>query len=357
MPSLSPEDSKRITSLRFLLAVFVVFIHNRLDVETATHYHLAFDEPTFITYLKTFMTSTLGSAAVPLFFLFSGYLQFHKQDSYPVLLKKRLKSLVVPYVLWTLLAVLLLFVGQRIPQLSSFFQNEDNIVREWGLSDWLGIFWVHLQDGKNLPLVGQLWFVRDLIVLVIASPIIQFLTRRFPGAGLITAFLCLVNGLPLGFGTALFFYVIGFYAAEYNISLFTLADNISWGEYVLLLLGVLAVTIINTECAQAITLSSLGTIVSSLFFLKLSGAIAVNKNLFGRTEFLSEFSFFLYCIHIPFVLTVLNKISYRVIPLHGVWCLVQFVTPPLLCVMIALALGILLKKLSPPVFRVLNGGR
>ena len=76
----SQETSMRITSLRFFLAIFVVFIHNNLDADKAiNYYHLDFVEPVVITWIKMLVCSVLGGAAVPLFFMFAGYLQFRKK--------------------------------------------------------------------------------------------------------------------------------------------------------------------------------------------------------------------------------------------------------------------------------------
>lgn len=56
----SQETSMRITSLRFLLAIFVVFIHNNLDADKAiNYYHLDFVEPVVITWIKMFVCSVL----------------------------------------------------------------------------------------------------------------------------------------------------------------------------------------------------------------------------------------------------------------------------------------------------------
>ena len=75
------ETSKRITALRFLLAMLVVFIHNNLNADEAiNYYHLSFHEPIVITWIKTFVTCTIGGAPVPLFYVFAGYLQFCKND-------------------------------------------------------------------------------------------------------------------------------------------------------------------------------------------------------------------------------------------------------------------------------------
>ncbi|MDD6970288.1 MAG: acyltransferase, partial [Treponema sp.] len=129
---ISEEDSKRITSLRFLLIVFVVFIHANLTPDDAlNYYHYDFIQPKWIEVFKNFICYTLGGAAVPLFFLFASYLQFSKNDSYPTLLKKRSKSLLLPYILWSVITVILYFIAQSIPQTAPYFQNPINIVRAW----------------------------------------------------------------------------------------------------------------------------------------------------------------------------------------------------------------------------------
>lgn len=82
------ETSKRITSLRYLLIVFVVFIHSNLTPEDAlNYYHYDFVQPYWIEEFKNFICGTLGGAAVPLFFFFTSFLQFSKEEKYSVLLK------------------------------------------------------------------------------------------------------------------------------------------------------------------------------------------------------------------------------------------------------------------------------
>ena len=71
MLAISEWESKRITSLRFLLIIFVVFIHNIDKNEAINYYHLAFEEPVAITWFKTFVMGILGGAAVPIFFVFA----------------------------------------------------------------------------------------------------------------------------------------------------------------------------------------------------------------------------------------------------------------------------------------------
>ena len=350
------ETSKRITSLRFLLAVSVIFIHNNLTADTAlNYYHLDFLEPQIITWLKILICNFISTAAVPLFFVFAGYLQCRKNDSYGVLLRKRAKSLLMPFVLWTFLAVLMYFIGQSIPALSFFMNNDNNIVREWGLKDWLNLFWVHWSDTVDgNTFVTQFWFLRNLIILVILSPVLRFLRRKIPFAFIAIVFVYYIHGSRYGITKSLFFYVTGIYLAEYDIDFFSISDKIKWYEF-------LCIFILEMICQilipSKIRIIEIGAIIACLFFLKLSKSIISNKRLFGIAEYLSGFTFFLFAIHNPFIEPVLNKLSYRIIPLHGIGCLFQFIIPTILTVIIGTTIGIICKKLFPPVFTILNGGR
>ena len=100
------ETSMRITSLRFLLAIFVVFIHNNFTVEYIAQLveqgaEDIYFKPNIVSeWIQLVITQGLAQCAVPLFFLFAAYLQARKADCYKTLLKKKLKTLVIPYVLW-----------------------------------------------------------------------------------------------------------------------------------------------------------------------------------------------------------------------------------------------------------------
>ncbi|MBR1403216.1 MAG: acyltransferase [Treponema sp.] len=355
-----PEEiSKRITSLRFLLIVLVVFIHANLKVDVAlNYYHYDFIQPKWIEVFKNFVRNTLGCAAVPLFFLFASYLQFSKDDKYSVLLRKRSKSLLLPYVLWTAITIVLYFVAQSIPQTAPFFMNPINIVRNWNGLDWIKVFTYHnlAEDFKN-PLVYQFWFLRDLMIFILLSPLLKFLCEKFAGGMLIVISIIALKEIPVFFTVssgALFFYMAGFYFARYKISFFEMADKIKIIEYVLLL--ILSV-VFDLLFDGKYSFGFLGTIISCLFFLKLSVYFVKSQKIYNRLEYLAGYSFFLYAIHTPFLGTSINKISQKIIPLHGILCLVQFLLAGFLTIVLGTMTGILLNKICPKLFRVLNGGR
>ena len=78
------ETSMRITSLRFLLAIFVVFIHNNFTVEYIAQLveHGAeeiYFKPNIVSeWIQLVITQGITQCAVPLFFLFAAYLQARK---------------------------------------------------------------------------------------------------------------------------------------------------------------------------------------------------------------------------------------------------------------------------------------
>jgi len=92
---ISEETSRRITSLRYLLIVLVVFIHSRFIVNAvggASNMYGAvdaFNRPDSIKWIQAFISGGIAIGSVPVFFLFSGFLQAKKNDSYGKLLRKK----------------------------------------------------------------------------------------------------------------------------------------------------------------------------------------------------------------------------------------------------------------------------
>lgn len=150
-----------------------------------------------------------------------------------------------------------------------------------------------------------------------------------------------------------FYYVVGFYLVKNKISLFKIADSISLIEYIVIL-------IVYEFLSQ--TIPSFGnafvtTIISSLFLLKISNYLIKNDFLYRCLAYLSSYSFFIYAIHSPFIESVLNKLSWKVIPLKGIGCLFQFILLVLSTVIISTILGMIVKKIFPKLFIFLCGGR
>ena len=66
------------------------------------------------------------------------------------------------------------YVAESIPTIQTLFNEGGKLVHDFDLHDFLFAFWSH--KGGN-PILTQMWFVRDLLLLVICAPIIYLLAR------------------------------------------------------------------------------------------------------------------------------------------------------------------------------------
>ncbi|MEH3580922.1 acyltransferase [Enterobacter cloacae] len=108
-------------------------------------------------FIQDFIQNGVARAAVPLFAFISGYLLFYKSNSYVTLLHKRIRALAIPYVISSFFALICYIVIHRGEPYNSL---------------WL------LKSIFITPVNGQLWFIRDLIIISLISPVIFQLSKN-----------------------------------------------------------------------------------------------------------------------------------------------------------------------------------
>ena len=118
----------------------------------------------------------MGEFRVPTFFLLSGYFFFKKEanefklSNYKTKLKKRIHTLLIPYIIWCILALILYIIFYYIKYNSFPFTNITSLITCFFFHNGTIIF--------PFPINGPLWYIRDLIILVIFSPIIFFILNN-----------------------------------------------------------------------------------------------------------------------------------------------------------------------------------
>lgn len=90
--------------LRFPLICIVVLIHT-LQADEHVEFGILYHDALY------FFQESIGRSAVPVFFVISGYMFFYKvagltTEIYKSKLKRRVKSLLIPYLIWNALALL-----------------------------------------------------------------------------------------------------------------------------------------------------------------------------------------------------------------------------------------------------------
>ncbi|MDE6704470.1 MAG: acyltransferase [Treponemataceae bacterium] len=368
--SVPAETSRRITSLRFLLAVFVVFIHNNFTAKSVaeafqnTSVLIAFNQGAAGKWIQLFISGGIARCAVPLFFLFAAYLQFKKGDSYGMLLRKKVRSLVLPFFLWPVLNIAL-FVGMKlaVAHLVPRLLARPDVIPQfsWTAADWLHAFFGYgkMDVGRTFGgYLGQMWFVRDLFILIVLSPLLRRVARSFPVYTLVAVsffYFCDVRSLIVA-EQALFYYVLGFFWAEYDVPLFEIAERIKWRALIPLYLALwLATWFSFGEYSPCYWFMVLAT---CLIMLKCAALIERNERAFAAASFLAPLSFWLFAVHQPFLLGSVQSVWLKLLPMTTpARCLAEYFCVNILTVAFGTASGLLLRKICPPLFSVLNGGR
>lgn len=349
--------------------MLVVFIHNNFTAEkfaeslTEGNRIPVFAQSAAGEWIQFVISSGLGSCAVPLFFMFSAYLFFKKGTPYKTMLKKKTKGLLLPYFVWIALNIALMTLGKLFAARlnPSLLVNSEKIpVLTWSALDWLKAFSGFGFDKFNHPYVGQFWFVRDLLILFLISPVLRVIYRKFPKTSLIFCVFIYISGVtPQGFDSdraALLFFTLGYFWAERDFSPFAFADSFRWTEiFAMFAFSVLGCNLIfkgNSVC------SALMVLFSALIFLKLSGSISKNQKAFNLAEKLSPFSFFLFAVHMPFLLACVQNLWLRFLPMKNpAFCLLEYFGANIVIVALGTFAGVILRKICPKLFGILNGGR
>lgn len=366
------EASARITALRFPLAVLVVFIHNNYSAESVAEAFgkigvmNPFAQNGFGRWIQLSISEGIACCAVPLFFLFAAFLQASKNAPYGTLLKKKAKSLALPYALWMAVYAVYYGIGKlAVARIAPhLLDRPDDTVLSWTAHDWFAKLFgfgefAPTEDLRNPAFAAQFWFVRDLLILTIASPAITAVVRKFPAGFFALASTVYLLALPVWFVStqAFFFYTAGLSWGMYGFDLFGKTDRVTWSEACVLFIA--AFCLQNTLFAgSGGSCHQLMVVFACVLALKASSLIVRRETLFSVARTLAPLSFFLFAAHQPVVLGVMQKIWLAVFPMKNTFfSLFEYFGVTILVVVLCTAAGFALRKTCPPAFRLFNGGR
>lgn len=173
---LSKSSSDSINLLKCLLCIGVVFIHTSFrpgesTLLFGTNWEEGVDYLRIKLFLQIFVHLFLMQICVPLFFMVSGFLFFLKAPEDLFCLKwflnkwkSRIKSLLIPYLIAN--SIFIVFI------------EGFNFFIGGGTFDLLKIFSGFWEYDNGLPADPPLWFVRDLIMAVLLSPLFFIIIKK-----------------------------------------------------------------------------------------------------------------------------------------------------------------------------------
>lgn len=358
--------SKTISYLRFPLIVGVVFIHNKMAEINIQGDIVSYDDWPWLTYTMDFFSSVLPTIAVPLFFFISGFLFFYKVDFdknvYIKKLKSRYHTLVIPYLIWNFVGFLILLI-QMHPRFYSLFP----LLKDYRIDifEFLSYFWIKdlpmdLPGERAFPINFPFWFIRDLIILVITSPLIYWLIKRLKIV--VVILLCAVWFFGLGKYVGLlgishqsiFFFPLGAYFSISRLNFVELAQKAKWSPYIY---AILAIGDTLTKGYSLNYLFHKGGILVGLVTSIYIVSILVKEERVRTNNFLSNASFLVFALHGLFISKFMKAIVMIIHPQSPYLVLSIYFFVPIITILICLLLYKILYNISPSVAKTVTGGR
>lgn len=374
-------DSESINMLRFPLAILVVFVHgfgSKIDI--AELHASGLTGMAIYDYVRLFFSVVIARSAVPIFFIISGYLLFLKVEDYSktvylAKLRKRWHSLVVPYLSWIVLFILwtLMFIVGGILlhdkpwiRIIDYFQENGYLHMLWD-SSVLGerFTWLGIETHKSGPVLIPFWYMRDLIMMVVLSPVIYWFIKKIKMIPIVLllviyAFDIRVSWMSATFTCASLFFCLGAY---FGIKKQNFTDVLwKWKNVICSVATVLMVCQTYTGSAMGDDISRMIhpwlIIFQSFAIILLASASCKYSKLYDINTKLARTSFFIYALH-PFILGYIISAVNKVMPMGDTWYVMTFnyLFAPLLCVGICIGIYSMLQKLMPGVLGVIIGER
>lgn len=352
-------DQERIdvmTWLRFPLILGVVVVHCNLFSQVTVWEGSEPDWPGWLIYIFNNFCYLLLPARVPTLFLISGYFFFRsnkKRDSDFFIYKfgRRVHSLLIPYIAWNTIAIAILYI-------------RFNVISDCGysLADYLSGYWDFTQRAGNDPADGPLWFIRNLMVVSLTTPVLYLLLKRKVTAIIFISALILFNfigsdvqltGLSNG---AFLFFSTGACLAIHDIDFTRIPHK---AGIPLMLMYIPSQLILNTfddssiYAPTAYLLTSAVKIPATLYIVSL----LFRKGVLKPTPELTKISFLLYAIHGIIVGMILKSLYITMDSNNPAVLLGIYIATPCIIIAISYMLHAFLSRKAPFMASILLGKR
>lgn len=345
---ISQYNSRKISILNVVAIMLVLLIHS---------YYLEAENYPCARIVQMFTgTNGLSSVAVPLFFFISGLLFFKNVKSVGDCIqgiKKRIRTLVLPYIIWNLVFVAWYVVLHFLPGVSQYVNSD--ILGHFSLKKPLSSIEYFLVE----PAAFHLWFLRDLIVYVFVTPLLYYMLRHFHWVTFMVI-LAVFGWIPRCGIT--YFVAGGIVSMHYGLDEFSKIIS----KLVLFVSSILYVSNAVLAALPSCHLLALDPYFQQI--VNIAGIIMVwgiydiifnrltSRELMHRVLDISKFTFFVYLFHEP-VFNILKKLSLKALGVSNVSLISLYFINPIIMAAISVCVALVLKRLLPKVYSVFVGGR
>lgn len=347
------SDKLRILSL--ISIIFVLYIHSGFHADEIKGM-LMNDR------VQEFISGMMGRCAVPLFYVISGYLFFLKvpegMKSIYGKMRKRVRTLVVPYIIGCLFFVGFGVLMAVLPGVSKYMNSSVMPLFSKPIGEILrSIFY---DAGNGTPCAFQLWFLRDLILIVATSPLWYLCLKHLKWGFVAVVFVLTYFDVPHVPFLSLFWFVLGGQLTKVKIEMGGVNGVINIGLLALCLFLVLS--IVELFFPEMIDWKSLRI---PIILIGIVGAWGLYDAVVGKNFSLlqhqwlttaCQFTFFIYIFHEP-TLNIVRKLIVVVLGKNEFGYMASYLISPWIFTVCAVFAGLLFRKYLPRVYDVCTGGR
>ena len=359
-------QSKAFDWLRFPLIAFIIFLH--------FSYENISEAKGLFYYLEYTIGGLLSSIGVPTFFFISGYLFFAKgtwsKNAYISKVKKRIGTLVVPYLIWNTITVLLLLGAHafKCHSMSEFITHVTSYpwlhsywdINHFGVpTNWLG-FNALIYTPQNLPL----WFMRDLFFACLLAPVSHWVVTTFKRYGIVL--LCaifiadIVPQVP-GFRFMAFcFFTCGAYFSINRKNTVREFHNHRWFIFPITTLISIVLLLNNNNLGASLPFLLSTLIVVAVPSVILIAAALIKQGWTRLSPLLSSCAFFVYAMHQGVPLAhFMGKINNHLFHTEAGACVqfLHFLFVPSAIILIDSITYCFLRRFLPRLLSLLTGNR
>lgn len=342
--NISKDESNYINLLRLILIIGVVLTHTVINVPQPHNFNN-------LTYnFIFFQQAVLGEFRVPTFFLLSGYFFYKNKEFnlslFKIKVKSKINSLIIPYILWSSLALFLhilydLFKKNNIDLLNPILAIKSFLYYKGDL--------IH-----PFPINGPLWYIRDLIFIILLSPIIYKIIKALKSYLIIILLLLFIvlpyTYLPFSlFFTGLIWFSVGAYLSINNI---TISNVLSKYDFVFIVYPLLIIVNLIVREIDGYQYIMQCLIICGVIFNAKFWWIIYNK-FFKREIDTSKYVMFIYCSH--FIVDYIKPFCRNLIKIENLT--IQYILISCLTFGICSILYYIVKSSNKKLFKILIGNR
>ena len=372
---LSKFNSDKFRFWSFISMTLLVFVHGyNLDPRFMYPWTEPNEAISWTSFTEYFFANGILRFRIPMLFAISGYLYaLYDNQPHAVRVKKRVRTLLLPYVLISGISLLLIYLLEYYPPAraaieASHVAQADSQGMRLAVHDyrWYDV----ILRGILFPLPYQLWFIRVLFFYCLIYPLIRSCVMGVNSRYIffVCAILLWFIGVPpiLLEGEGLLFFSLGVWLQKTNFNLDVPDKKLMpcvWGCIFISAAALKTWLAFNGRPhlggATFYTLVVLHklVIVSGLITAWFSSNKIVNWCM-NQQWFVwaTGFSFMIYALHAPMVALAIDPF-FKLLNYSYGYRMVTFVFLPLTIIAFIILFGALLRKIAPTIYSTLTGGR